>query len=64
MHGVEARGRDVDFVENFPIEMARLRTIPVYSFFFVVVLLEYGWCVQAKVNISGPLIMQFLSKSF
>lgn len=54
---------DINFIDGFPIEMARLRTMPVYSFFFISVLLGYGWCIQAKVSIAGPLIMQFLSKS-
>lgn len=57
------KGGDINFIDDFPIEMARLRTMPVYSFFFISVLLGYGWCIQAKVSIAGPLIMQFLSKS-
>lgn len=52
-----------DIRDDFPIEMARLRTMPLYSFFFIAVTLGYGWCVQAKVSIAGPLILQFLRKS-
>lgn len=46
---------------KFPIERARLRTTPIYSFLFIACVLGYGWCLQAKVNIAGPLILQFIS---
>lgn len=48
---------------KFPIERARLRTTPIYSFLFIACVLGYGWCLQAKVNIAGPLILQFISAS-
>ncbi|EIM87229.1 MFS general substrate transporter [Stereum hirsutum FP-91666 SS1] len=54
------RDGGINFIDDFPIELARLRTMPVFSFFFIVVLLGYGWCIQAKVSIAVPLIMQFL----
>ncbi|EIM87227.1 MFS general substrate transporter [Stereum hirsutum FP-91666 SS1] len=61
---IEEKGMDSDeegdIRDDFPIEKARLRTMPLYSFFFIAVTLGYGWCVQAKVSIAGPLILQFL----
>lgn len=55
----EEGGVGIDFL----VEKARLRTMPVYSLFFIGTVLGYGWCVQAKVSIAGPLILQFLGKS-
>lgn len=64
---IEEKGMDSDeegdIRDDFPIEKARLRTMPLYSFFFIAVTLGYGWCVQAKVSIAGPLILQFLRES-
>ncbi|PSS05455.1 hypothetical protein PHLCEN_2v3835 [Hermanssonia centrifuga] len=55
---------DVTKDENFRIEYARLRTMPIYYVLFVVACIAYGWCLDRKVNIAGPLILQILSKSF
>ncbi len=55
---------DVTKDENFPIEYARLRTMPIYYVLFVVACIAYGWCLDRKVNIAGPLILQILSNSF
>ncbi|THG93227.1 hypothetical protein EW026_g7955 [Hermanssonia centrifuga] len=51
---------DVTKDENFPIEYARLRTMPIYYVLFVVACIAYGWCLDRKVNIAGPLILQIL----
>ena len=49
--------------ENFPIEYARLRTMPVYFGIFVVATIGYGWCLHANVSLAGPLVLQIISKS-
>jgi hypothetical protein len=48
--------------ENFPIEKARLRTMPVYAVFLSSLCIGYGWMLEKKVNIAGPLIFQFASE--
>lgn len=47
---------------NFPIEMARFRTMPIYVLILGGACIGYGWCLEKKVNLSGPLILLFLSK--
>ena len=49
--------------EHFPLEYARLRTMPAYFAIFVVVAIGYGWCLQAKVSLAGPLVLQVISES-
>ena len=49
--------------EHFPLEYARLRTMPAYFAIFVVVAIGYGWCLQAKVSLAGPLVLEVISKS-
>lgn len=58
------RIEDVTKDENFPIEYARFRTMPVYFVIYVAACIGYGWCLEAKVNIAGPLILQIISKSY
>ena len=53
---------DVTKEEHFPIEYARLRTMPVYLAIFVVATIGYGWCLHAKVSLAGPLVLQIISK--
>lgn len=48
--------------ENFPIERARLRRMPVYLALFAVATIGYGWCMQGNINLAGPLILQIISK--
>ena len=55
--------KDVTRDENFPIEMARLRTMPIYVAVFVACTIGYGWCLQARVSLAGPLILQIISES-
>lgn len=65
MHVDKEKSEDVKSVFSegrFPIERARLRTMPIYTFLFIACILGYGWCLQAKVNIAGPLVLQFISK--
>ncbi|KAM5540996.1 hypothetical protein V8D89_005307 [Ganoderma adspersum] len=46
--------------EHFPLERARLRTMPAYFAIFIVVAIGYGWCLQAKVSVAGPLVLQVI----
>lgn len=57
------RPEDVVKDENFPIEYARFRTMPVYFAVYIVACIGYGWCLDAKVNIAGPLILNIISES-
>ncbi|KAI6136303.1 MFS general substrate transporter [Pisolithus sp. B1] len=45
--------------ENFPIEKARLKTIPIQLLIGVACCAGYGWCLHQKVNIAVPLVLQF-----
>ena len=49
--------------ENFPIEVARFRTMPLYCVILAAGCVGYGWCLDKKVNLSGPLILLFISES-
>lgn len=53
---------DVTKEENFPIEKARLQLMPVYLATFVAMCVVYGWLLEARVNIAGPLIVQIVRK--
>lgn len=57
-----AQGGDVsegNDLQGFPIEQARLRSLP-YSFVITVAsTIAYGWTVQYKVNLAVPLVCQF-----
>ncbi|KAI0931697.1 hypothetical protein AcV5_004875 [Taiwanofungus camphoratus] len=54
------RPEDVTKDENFPIERARLRLMPVYFGVFVAACIGYGWCLDKGTNIAGPLILQII----
>ncbi|KAJ7162314.1 MFS general substrate transporter [Mycena filopes] len=43
--------------EAFPIEQARLRLMPILVAFFVASCTGYGWCIEKKVDLAGPLIL-------
>lgn len=45
---------------GFPIEKARLRTMPFILMTFITCVVGYGWCLQAQVNMSGPLLLQIV----
>ncbi|TFK56677.1 MFS general substrate transporter [Heliocybe sulcata] len=55
-----ANPEDVTKSENWPVERARLRTVPIYIGLMAVVCCGYGWCLQEKVSIAGPLLLQLL----
>ncbi|KII95690.1 hypothetical protein PLICRDRAFT_96195 [Plicaturopsis crispa FD-325 SS-3] len=50
---------DVTKDVSFPIEVARLRTIPIQLGLFVACAIGWGWCLDKRVSIAGPLILQF-----
>ncbi|KAK7018881.1 MFS domain-containing protein [Favolaschia claudopus] len=50
----EASGK-VD--DSFPIEKARLRLLPIFLAFYVVSCIGYGWCIDKRTHMSGPLIL-------
>ncbi|KAI8981383.1 MFS general substrate transporter [Trametes punicea] len=54
------RPEDVTREEHFPIELARLRLMPVFFAVYVAACIGYGWCLKAGVNIAGPLILQIV----
>lgn len=58
----DIRAEDVTNEEHFPIERARLRTMPIYLAVFSVSTIGYGWCLQTNVNIAVPLILQITSQ--
>lgn len=57
------RPEDVTKDENFPIERARLRMVPIFTAIFAVTCAGYGWSLQREVNIAVPLILQFIRAS-
>jgi len=48
---------DVTKEENFPIERARLRTMPIFLTVFVAATVGYGWCLQENANLAATLIL-------
>ena len=46
----------------FPIEKARLRTMPVFLVIFFGAVIAWGWCLKYRVSIAGPLVLQFIRK--
>lgn len=60
--GAGGKDNDGNIDPNFPIEKARLRTLPFSLGVYIACLVGYGWCLQAKVNIAGPLILQIISE--
>ncbi|KAF8200049.1 major facilitator superfamily domain-containing protein [Mycena galopus ATCC 62051] len=47
----------VPVTDGFPIERARLRLLPACLALFVVSCVGYGWCIDKRTNIAGPLIL-------
>ncbi|KAJ7689586.1 MFS general substrate transporter [Mycena rosella] len=45
--------------DAFPIEKARLRLMPVLLAVFVASCIGYGWCIDRRTSIAGPLILLF-----
>ena len=49
---------DVTDLRDFPLEIARFRLIPIHISICSFTALIYGWCVDKKVSIAVPLVMQ------
>ncbi|KAF9557448.1 hypothetical protein CPC08DRAFT_51205 [Agrocybe pediades] len=62
LRSAEKGGQSVDInrEENFPLEMARLRVMPLYVILMVAACAGNGWCIQRRVSIAVPLILQFI----
>lgn len=48
--------------ENYPIERARLRSMPIYLVFFAATTISYGWAIHQGAHISIPLILLFVGE--
>jgi len=46
--------------EDFPLENARLRTMPIYIFVLASSIIGYGWIVDTKASIAGAVILMVL----
>ncbi|KAJ3896532.1 MFS general substrate transporter [Lentinula edodes] len=53
-----------DLGDDFPIEKARLMSMSYSMVVLVATGMGYGWCLQKKVHIAAPLVLQFISKLF
>jgi hypothetical protein len=49
-------------VTKSAFDQARLRLVPLLITIMAVVSAAYGWCLEKKVNIAGPLVLQFVSE--
>ncbi|KAG7452354.1 MFS general substrate transporter [Guyanagaster necrorhizus] len=49
---------DTGIEDIFPIEKARLGLVPFSMLIFAACCAGYGWCVQERVNLAGPLLLQ------
>ncbi|GAA5932417.1 hypothetical protein JCM10213_005313 [Rhodosporidiobolus nylandii] len=54
------RNRDLNDLSTFPIEHARLRSLPYWFFALIAATITYGWLLDKAVHLSAPLIMQFI----
>jgi hypothetical protein len=48
--------------DDFPIEMARLRSTPIYFIIYVAVVVGYGWSMRSGTSIAVPLVLHFISE--
>ncbi|GAA5956983.1 hypothetical protein JCM21900_006723 [Sporobolomyces salmonicolor] len=53
------RKKDLNDLSTFPIEKARLRSLPYYFAVLIACSIVYGWVLDKGVHLSVPLIMQF-----
>lgn len=47
---------------DFPKEYARLRTMPAHLIVFVISVIAWGWCIESRVSMAGPLVVQVFSE--
>ncbi|KAJ7268566.1 major facilitator superfamily domain-containing protein, partial [Mycena rebaudengoi] len=52
-------GAEKELDDAFPIEKARMRLLPFFLLFFIASCVGYGWCVDRKTHIAGPLLLLF-----
>lgn len=62
--GLVMQPEDVTKEENFPIELVRLRLLPIYLVIFITCVVPYGWVLRQRVSLAVPLILQIMSKRF
>jgi hypothetical protein len=48
--------------DDFPIEMARLRSTPLYLAIYVAAVVGYGWSLKSGASIAVPLVLHFISE--
>jgi hypothetical protein len=51
---------EAEEIRDFPIERARLRTMPLHVGIFIAALLAWGWCLEKKVSLAGVLVIQVI----
>ena len=51
---------DITSEENFSVEKVRMKTIPIQLTICVASCVSYGWCLQHKIHIAVPLVLQFI----
>ncbi|ORY64748.1 major facilitator superfamily domain-containing protein [Leucosporidium creatinivorum] len=56
----DGKKRDLNDLSSFPIEHARLRSLPVFFGLLIASTIIYGWVLDKGVHLSVPLIMQFI----
>ncbi|KAJ3733048.1 MFS general substrate transporter [Lentinula guzmanii] len=60
-HGSESmKTASGDLRDDFPIEKARLLSMSYATIILAATGMGYGWCLQKKVHIAAPLILQFI----
>jgi len=57
------KSRKVKDKNDLPIEKTRMRGIPVYFMVLIGCTMGYGWCVEQRVHLAVPLVLQFFSES-
>ncbi|KIK94767.1 hypothetical protein PAXRUDRAFT_827690 [Paxillus rubicundulus Ve08.2h10] len=55
-----ARPDDATKDDNFPIERARMRVVPLHLIAYTVCCASYGWCLEKKVSMAAPLVLQIV----
>ena len=54
---------DDEGVMDFPKEYARLRTIPAHLIVFAISAIAWGWCIESRVSMAAPLVIQVFRKA-
>ncbi|KAE8443092.1 hypothetical protein EG329_002336 [Mollisiaceae sp. DMI_Dod_QoI] len=61
LHGLSIDRARGDDLRNFPVEMARLRSVFVPLVVSVVSVIGFGWAVEKEAPLAVPLVIQFIS---